>query len=324
MKIRFVMIVIVVVALAIGHGLFLTTMGSKASTATVVLRIYGRLLDVEMSESQVDRYLRNESKHVVSDEILRAALTRPKLKNTQWYRDQPNQDVARARLREAIRAKPIQGTNCIEITLMILPLIDAPVVLDGITSTYLNRKKISEDNNKKHSMERLILSKNVSRAKDDLRSMGKQVDQFIAENDLLPMRVIEATYIDTQQRCIDVKLNLMKLNAELRRIERADESDELESDRLVEDSGVLIVSSEAQIDQQDKVLQVLEVRLTELDENLRDQNRKERQFNRLKQDQVLAQAKYDSLEGLLRELRLEAERQDTIRVRRISRSFIKP
>ena len=133
-------------------------------------------------------YMNNECNFIVSDEIVRSALDRPRSKDTDWFRSMPSVEAAKETMQEEmLTATVIRKTTLIRVSMTAPSPNDARVLLEEVMATYLNRKKLITDQ-ASSNLRRLFLNEG-SRSGDDIRGLKKQMDRFIEEHDITTLSV---------------------------------------------------------------------------------------------------------------------------------------
>ena len=135
------------------------------------------------SDDSAIAYMNNETNYIVSEEIIRDALLRPKARDTAWYRSMPSADTAKATMQEEmLKAGVVRGSTLIQISMVAPNPGDARVLLQELMDTYLTRKKLIYDQ-AGSSLRRLFLSEE-SRSGNDVRDIQRRMDRFIQDNDI--------------------------------------------------------------------------------------------------------------------------------------------
>ncbi|MEO0514999.1 MAG: polysaccharide biosynthesis tyrosine autokinase [Planctomycetota bacterium] len=134
--------------------------------------------------NEVGSYMANESNFIMSDEIIRDTLVRPRAQNTAWLRSfNGDSNKARAEMQESmLKVSPLRGTTLINLAMTAPDPADAQVLLDEVMATYLNRKKLINDQ-AGSALRNLFLGEN-NRYEDDIRRIRVQMSRFIRENEI--------------------------------------------------------------------------------------------------------------------------------------------
>ncbi|MEM8737155.1 MAG: polysaccharide biosynthesis tyrosine autokinase [Planctomycetota bacterium] len=141
------------------------------------------------SSSDATSFMNNESNFIRSDEIIRDALVRDDVQQTSWYRSfKGDNRRAREEMQEnMLRVNPIPRTTLINLSMTAPNPDDSRVLLREVVETYLNRKKLLNDQ-AGSSLRRLFLSEE-NRSDDDVRSIRNSMRRFIADNDIKTLGV---------------------------------------------------------------------------------------------------------------------------------------
>ncbi len=136
------------------------------------------------SNNEVGSYMANESNFIMSDEIIRDTLVRPRAQNTAWLRSfNGDSNKARAQMQESmLKVSPLRGTTLINLAMTAPDPADAQVLLDEVMATYLNRKKLIND--QAGSALRNLFLGETNRYDDDIRSIRNQMARFIRDNEI--------------------------------------------------------------------------------------------------------------------------------------------
>ncbi|MEM7624297.1 MAG: polysaccharide biosynthesis tyrosine autokinase [Planctomycetota bacterium] len=196
------LIIASVIGLIAGVGLYVTLrLTSPEYTSDAKLVVDTRSLggDVFNPETSVGAlgngtldaavaYMNNETNFIVSDEIIRDALLRPQAQSTAWYQSMDNAEAAKEMMQdEMLTATVIRKTTLIKVSMTAPSPDDARTLLQEVMATYLNRKKIINDQ-ASTSLRRLFLGEG-SRFGDDVRALKKQMERFIQDNDITSLSV---------------------------------------------------------------------------------------------------------------------------------------
>jgi capsular exopolysaccharide synthesis family protein len=193
------LLVAFIIGLTVGVGLYLTLRKTSPqfSSAAQLLVSSTNLNDpfdpstTNTAATRMDdvvAYMKNEANFIASDEIVRDTLQRPAVQQTAWFRSQPNATVAREQMQEEMLSiNDIRGTTLINVAMSAPNPDDARILLDELLATYLNRKKLLNDQ-AGSSLRRLFISEE-SRSDDDIRAIRRQMDRFIEENDIKSLNV---------------------------------------------------------------------------------------------------------------------------------------
>ncbi|MEM9419401.1 MAG: polysaccharide biosynthesis tyrosine autokinase [Planctomycetota bacterium] len=136
------------------------------------------------NNTDVESYMANESNFILSDEIIRDTLIRPRAQSTDWFISfKGDSNRAREEMQESmLRVSPLRGTTLINLRMTAPNPDDAQILLDEIMATYLNRKKIINDQ-AGSSLRNLFLGE-TNRYEDDIRSIRNQMARFIRDNEI--------------------------------------------------------------------------------------------------------------------------------------------
>jgi capsular exopolysaccharide synthesis family protein len=143
------------------------------------------------SGDEITRYIKTEANFITSDEIIRAALDRPEVRQTAWFRSQPDVRSAREAMQEdMLTINDVRGSALINVSMTAPDPNDARVLLEELLATYLNRKKIM--NEQAASSLRASLIREEGRSDDDIRSIRRQMERFIEDNDIKTLTVAQS------------------------------------------------------------------------------------------------------------------------------------
>lgn len=141
-------------------------------------------IDGASGSFDVESYMANESNFIMSDEIIRNTLNRPRALATTWLKSfGGDSNKAREVMQEdMLRVSPLRGTTLINVAMTAPNPADAQVLLDEIMATYINRKKL--DNDQAGSALRILFLGEANRYEDDIRSIRSQMSRFIRDNEI--------------------------------------------------------------------------------------------------------------------------------------------
>ena len=134
--------------------------------------------------SGVDSYIANEINYITSDEIVREAIGKPEVQDSRWFATF-NNDVRAASLemqKEMLRASPSRGTTLINLTMSCRYKDDVQGLLRAVMTTYLNAKKIEQDN-EGAAMRQAFISER-ERAADEVLRIKQQLSSFLRDNEI--------------------------------------------------------------------------------------------------------------------------------------------
>lgn len=135
------------------------------------------------SSGDVTSYMNNEANFIMSDEIIRDTLVRPRAQQTEWYQGFKDSNAARAEMQSSmLRVNPLRTTTLINLSMTAPDPQDAQVLLDEVMATYLNRKKIILDQGSS-SLRGLFLGE-TGRYDDEIRSIRSRMTRFIKDNEI--------------------------------------------------------------------------------------------------------------------------------------------
>jgi len=136
------------------------------------------------TSNDVSSYMANESNFITSDEIIRDTLVRPRAQSTAWLRSfKGDSNRAREEMQETmLKVSPLRGTTLINLAMTAPDPGDAQVLLDEVMATYLNRKKLIND--QAGSALRNLFLGETNRYDDDIRSIRNQMARFIRDNEI--------------------------------------------------------------------------------------------------------------------------------------------
>ncbi|MBB6429301.1 polysaccharide biosynthesis tyrosine autokinase [Algisphaera agarilytica] len=134
--------------------------------------------------TDVASYMANESNFILSDEIIRDTLVRPRAQSTAWLQSfKGDSNRAREEMQESmLQVNPLRGTTLINLAMTAPNPGDAQVLLDEVMATYLNRKKLIND--QAGSALRNLFLGETNRYEDDIRSIRNQMARFIRDNEI--------------------------------------------------------------------------------------------------------------------------------------------
>ena len=194
------MIFAAVLGLASGIGLYIglrKTMPEYTSEAKLQFRAgnVDNPWDLNLGGGDTGRidgvlaFMNNEANFIVSDEIIRESLGRPRAQATKWLQSfaDPDGTVDVKEAREVmqddmLRATAVRGTTLLSVTMAGPNPDDARVLLDEILATYLNRKGL--DNERSNTGLRRLFINEDNRAEDDIRRIQRQMNEFLAEHQI--------------------------------------------------------------------------------------------------------------------------------------------
>lgn len=192
------LIVAGVIGLTIGIGLYMTLRKtSPRFTSEAQLLVEARTVSNPLeatvgsgpSSTDVSSYMNNESNFIMSDEIIRDTLVRPRAKDTAWYKSfrdaNGNVDTNRARevmQEEMLEVAPRRGYTLINMSMTAPNPSDAQVLLQEVMDTYLNRKRLM--NEQSGSSLRILFLGETNRYDDDIRNIRQQQARFIREHEI--------------------------------------------------------------------------------------------------------------------------------------------
>lgn len=131
-----------------------------------------------------DSYMANESNFIMSDEIIRDTLIRPNAQGTAWLRSfNGDSNKALEEMQESmLKVNPLRGTTLINMAMTAPNPNDARVLLQEVMATYLNRKKLNND--QAGSALRNLFLGEANRYEDDIRSIRNQMTRFLRDNEI--------------------------------------------------------------------------------------------------------------------------------------------
>ena len=145
--------------------------------------------------SDVGSYIANEINYIQSDEIVREALGKPEVQNSQWFA-KFNNDVRAASLemqKDMLSANPVRGTTLISISMSCRYKQDAQDLLGAVITTYLNAKRIMEDSRGSELRKAFITER--ERAADEVLRLKQSMASFLRDNEI---DVVKGTRSDTE------------------------------------------------------------------------------------------------------------------------------
>ncbi|MEM1445494.1 MAG: polysaccharide biosynthesis tyrosine autokinase [Planctomycetota bacterium] len=163
--------------------------------------------------AEIETFIRNQIAVITSDDMLRAAIQWPSVRNTQWFQTF-NDDVrlaAKALQDEHLRVVPQRDSTLITLNMRMSNPADAQTVLDALITVYLNDRQIRLEND----MSRLTASqiRERERADEELRRLQLERRRFIEENDLATVRIehteasIAYDTLNRQRVAMEMELN---------------------------------------------------------------------------------------------------------------------
>lgn len=142
-----------------------------------------------VSNADVSNYMNNEANFIMSDDIIRDTLQRPRARETKWYQSfrtsEGEIDSNRARevmQEELLEVSPLRRTTLINLAMTAPDPTDAQVLLDEVMATYLNRKRLINDQS--GSQLRILFLGETNRYEDDVNNIRKQQARFIRDHEI--------------------------------------------------------------------------------------------------------------------------------------------
>ena len=134
--------------------------------------------------SDIGSYMANEKNYIESDEIVREAIGKPEVQNSDWFAKH-NGDVRGASLemqKEMLSANPVRGTTLINITMTCRYEKDTRDLLTAVVTTYLNRKRLAAD--LEGSAIRTAFISERERAADEMLRLKENLANFLRDNEI--------------------------------------------------------------------------------------------------------------------------------------------
>ncbi|MEM8783211.1 MAG: polysaccharide biosynthesis tyrosine autokinase [Planctomycetota bacterium] len=175
---------------------------------------FGSLSGMQSSEIvEIETFIRNQIAVITSDDILRQAIQKPKVRRTKWFQSF-NDDIrlaAKALQEEHLGVSPQRDSTLINLRMRMSNPADAQTVLDALIEAYLDdrqRRLEGETSNLNAGQVR-----ERERFAEELRRLQLERDRFILENDLATIRIenseasIAYDTLNRQRVAMEMELN---------------------------------------------------------------------------------------------------------------------
>ncbi len=160
---------------------------------------------------ELEALMRNQAVRMERDEVLRAVLERPDVRQTAWFQsllDDGQAETldnfeARKKLSRQLAANPIKGSTLIEVSFTTGNRDDPQIILSAVLEVFLDQLD-AESKRGSHSMRRTFTSER-RQAEENIRQIDEQIKQFAIEHDLPNLRAQDHEASLTYRRHAELK-----------------------------------------------------------------------------------------------------------------------
>jgi polysaccharide biosynthesis transport protein len=185
-----------------------------------------------------DSYVQTQCTFFKTDTVLQRVLDLPEIQKTQWYTNPPktflqrmtgNHLIALARLKESLSAKPLTGTEIINVTFTDTSPKDAQLMANAVVEQYMNYALQTSDATKDKLYKQLVeeyqtLEKEIQGRETVISELRQRLGTATPEELISGQRV---RLDEAQAHLAEVQQNIKILDWEIEQVKSADSNDTL-------------------------------------------------------------------------------------------------
>lgn len=193
------------------------TSRSTLLVSTELKSVYDPAADPQATRDRSDSlttFLLNQVERIRSQQVLNFSLQRQEVRNTEWFNSFPSGTRdAFEDLRDQLEVKVVRGSSLIEVSFSGTIEDDMATIVDAVNRSFLEQYRVDLLN--QQSAVRVMMSRELGRARDEQEEIEKEMEAFLEEHDVpkLSSRDTEAeiNYEALAERKVQLELVLEQL-----------------------------------------------------------------------------------------------------------------